>query len=70
MERFLEAADVGRLLRVTSVRVRQLANAGVLPVSACTLRGTRLFRAHHVQKLLAARAQARADDGSAQRGRK
>jgi DNA-binding transcriptional MerR regulator len=51
----LEAGDVARALHCSVARVRQLADAGHLPVAARTPRGSRLFRADQVADLIATR---------------
>lgn len=52
---FLEPADVGRLASLTPARVRSLANAGVIPVAAVTVRGSRLFDAAAVKRFVRGR---------------
>jgi hypothetical protein len=40
---YLESADVAKILGLTPTRIRQLAAEGIIPVSAQTVSGTRLF---------------------------
>jgi DNA-binding transcriptional MerR regulator len=58
--RLLEAADVARELGVTPATVRNLADAGRLPVAADTPRGVRLFEPGAVEALKQERARERA----------
>ena len=40
---YLESADVAKILGLTPTRITQLAAEGIIPVSAQTVSGTRLF---------------------------
>jgi DNA-binding transcriptional MerR regulator len=51
VDRLLTVADAARILGVVPARVRQLANEGLLPPTATTVSGTRLFRKEDVEQL-------------------
>jgi excisionase family DNA binding protein len=53
----LEVGEAGKLLDISTVRLRDLADAGRIPVLR-TARGQRLFRLRDVEALARERAQA------------
>ncbi len=53
----LEPGETARRLKLSVERVRQLADAGVLPVAARTGRGIRLFDRETVERLRRERAE-------------
>lgn len=55
-EPLLEPADAGRELGVTPKQINRLADRGVLPPVARTVRGTRLFRRSDVERVREERA--------------
>jgi hypothetical protein len=57
--KFLEVADVARILALSPMYVRELASAGRLPVAATTVRGSRLFDAAAIEAVRRTREQAR-----------
>jgi hypothetical protein len=63
----LEAADVGRVLRLTPAAVRLLARVGRLRVAATTPRGLRLFAPEDVEAMR--RGRETADEGVITRSR-
>jgi DNA-binding transcriptional MerR regulator len=56
MGTLLETVDVARALNLSCERIRQLANAGRIPVVAVTPRGTRLFDPDNVETFRRERA--------------
>ena len=51
MARLLTSKEAAQLLNLGPQRIRQLANAGLLPIAAITSTGTRLFDPDHVEML-------------------
>jgi DNA-binding transcriptional MerR regulator len=47
----LQPSEAGRRLGITGMRVKQLADEGVLPIAAKTSTGMRLFKAGDVEAL-------------------
>jgi hypothetical protein len=66
-EEFLEPSDAGRILDLTSDRIRGLALEGRLRVAARTPRGLRLFRRADVEAYLAIVQRERAARGAIRR---
>ncbi len=56
MERLLGPADAARILGVVPATVRAMARSGLLPPTAITEGGIRLFRRADVERLAADRA--------------
>jgi len=65
----LECADVGRVLDLTSDRVRGLVLEGRLPLAAVTPRGVRLFRREDVEGYLVIVQRERAARSATKRAR-
>jgi len=59
MVMLLEVGDVARRSGLSTLRIRQLADAGQLQPAAKTARGLRLFANEEVERFLAVRASAR-----------
>ena len=55
----ITSAEAGSVLACTPANIRKLARLGKLPVAAIVGRGQRLFRRRDVERLAAARREAR-----------
>jgi DNA-binding transcriptional MerR regulator len=65
VEKFLEAADVARVVGITAAAVNFHADRGRLVIAARTLRGSRLYRLQDVQEFLARRRSVPAGEAAA-----
>lgn len=55
MQRFITTSQAAKILNVSDVGVRAMANRGALPVATTTESGTRLFDRQQVEQVAAQR---------------